>query len=56
MHYRFFIKKTALFPKMPLLSEPSIFNIRNMPERLEKAGDLFRSVLEEKQRIDRWLQ
>ncbi|ADI02273.1 DNA polymerase LigD, polymerase domain protein [Syntrophothermus lipocalidus DSM 12680] len=35
---------------------PSMFKIRNMAERLEKMGDLFRGVLEEKQRIDRRLQ
>lgn len=34
---------------------PSMFSIRNMVARLEKTGDLFRGVLEEKQPIDRWL-
>ncbi|WP_246110769.1 non-homologous end-joining DNA ligase [Thermosediminibacter litoriperuensis] len=34
---------------------PSMFNIKNMPGRLEKMGDLFKDVLEVKQRIDRWL-
>lgn len=34
---------------------PSMFTIKNMPERLKKVGDLFKGVLEEKQDIDRWL-
>jgi bifunctional non-homologous end joining protein LigD len=34
---------------------PSMFTVKNMPERLKKTGDLFKGVLEERQKIDRWL-
>ncbi|KYO68058.1 non-homologous end-joining DNA ligase [Thermovenabulum gondwanense] len=34
---------------------PDAFNIRNMPERLKKVGDLFQGVLKEKQKIDKWI-
>ncbi|SHM46426.1 bifunctional non-homologous end joining protein LigD [Caldanaerovirga acetigignens] len=34
---------------------PSMFTLKNMPERLKKTGDLFKGVLEERQRIDQWL-
>lgn len=35
---------------------PDVFNIRNMPERLKKVGDLFQGVLKEKQKIDKWIE
>jgi bifunctional non-homologous end joining protein LigD len=34
---------------------PSMFTVKNMPERLKKTGDLFKGVLEERQKIDQWL-